>query len=108
MRRAIVYVYAPFPELAYLSYPTLALRASQWAKHNEYRVLRSVLDVGARDELRRAIQDISDGQAEAIAVAHVGTLGEDLGTAVMQALSQAGGILLSAKEQLMATARVSS
>jgi hypothetical protein len=108
MRRAIVYVYAPFPELAYLSYPALALRASHWAEKNEFSVLRSVLDIGVRDELRRAIQDVANGSVEAIAVAHVGTFGEDLGSVVMEALYQTGGILLSAREHIMASTRVSS
>ena len=104
-RRAVVYIYAREPSAA-PGYALLQQHARAWAVHNGFTVIRAVMDVTDRSELRELLAQMAEGRLDALAVPHMETLGGGVGTVTLVAVKQAGGYLLAAKERLVSRGKL--
>ena len=102
--QAVVYVYTSVTgDTAGAALRLQEQAARRWAQEQGYTVDRVVADVADRSQLRAALEDVQRHRVHAIAIPSTEILGGTFGAAVLLALNNVGGVLLSAREKMTAT-----
>jgi hypothetical protein len=102
--RAIVYLHTHLLHGDTASALALQERAARrWAEVNDFEVYKVVADITDRAHLPEVLTDVADGRAQAVAIFSSQTLAGAARTAVMHAVRNAGGTLLSAQEKTAAS-----